>query len=593
MHYWNAAPDNWVPGAEQYAKGWIECFHAYQGLGPPETHWTIEHFQKYSEDDLMKDVFEDGHVDVAIFQPTYLKEWYKEGFNTTERNALMGEKHPGKFVYNTRFDPRDGDAGLEELRRNVERFGSKGVKLYTAEWNNGSRGYKLSDPGAYRFLEAAQNLGIKNIHVHKGPTIWPLDKDAFDVSDVDHCATDFPELNFIVEHVGLPRIEDFCFMATQEPNVYAGLSVVIGGLMHARPKFFAKVMGELLFWVGEDKMTFGSDYGIWEPKWQVEGFVDWEMPDREEFSDYPRLGTAGKKKILGLNAAKLYDIEVPAEFQLPAEAGTPGAQEVLGEPAIAQRGRREHDQPVTAGREADRLSRRCCRALETVRDPELDEPITSLGFVASCTVSADGDAQVRLRLPTYFCAPNFAYLMVADAYDAVSALPGVRRTEVVLEDHFAVRRDQRRRGRPGRFRPVFRRRGGRRAARAARRLPAQGGDGRHRPGVPAAARGGHRPGGLLAMTLGELPPSRALDRLRSAPGRARPARRRRRPAAHRPGDRRAGGAAAMPLHLRKAQLTRVSIEANAGICRGMLRHRYDTNGQGETVLDADSPEADA
>ena len=40
MHYWNAAPDNWVPGAEQYAKGWIECFHAYQGLGPPETHWT-------------------------------------------------------------------------------------------------------------------------------------------------------------------------------------------------------------------------------------------------------------------------------------------------------------------------------------------------------------------------------------------------------------------------------------------------------------------------------------------------------------------------------------------------------------------------
>ena len=105
-----------------------------------------------------------------------------------------------------------------------------------------------------------------------------MDKDAFDVSDVDHAATDFPDLNFIVEHVGLPRIEDFCFMATQEPNVYAGLSVVIGGLMHARPKFFAKVMGELLFWVGEDKMTFGSDYGIWEPKWQIEGFVDWDYP---------------------------------------------------------------------------------------------------------------------------------------------------------------------------------------------------------------------------------------------------------------------------------------------------------------------------
>jgi predicted TIM-barrel fold metal-dependent hydrolase len=103
--------------------------------------------------------------------------------------------------------------------------------------------------------------------------------------------------------------------------------VVIGGLMHALPHFFAKVMGELLFWVGEDKMTFGSDYGIWEPKWQIEGFAAWEMPDREEFSDYPKLGTAGKKKILGLNAAKLYDIDVPKEFQLDGGAGTPAAQD--------------------------------------------------------------------------------------------------------------------------------------------------------------------------------------------------------------------------------------------------------------------------
>src|ERR1700733_2844599 len=69
--------------------------------------------------------------------------------------------------------------------------------------------------------------------------------------------------------------------------------------------------------------------------------------------------------------------------------------------------------------------------------PELAEPITTLGFVASCTVSADGQARVRLRLPTYFCAPNFAFLMVADAYDVLVAIPVVRTAEVVLEAHFA------------------------------------------------------------------------------------------------------------------------------------------------------------
>ena len=45
--------------------------------------------------------------------------------------------------------------------------------------------------------------------------------------------------------------------------------------------------------------------------------------------------------------------------------------------------------------------------------------------------------RVHLRLPTFFCAPNFSFLMVADAYDAVSALDGVTRAEIVLDDHHA------------------------------------------------------------------------------------------------------------------------------------------------------------
>jgi predicted TIM-barrel fold metal-dependent hydrolase len=327
LHFWDASPGNWVKGNEQYAKGWIECFHAYMGLAPAETHWPLEKFQKYTVEDFEKDVFREGHVDMAIFQSTYLKEWYTTGFNTIEQNAPLLERFPGKLILNGRWDPREGEAGLKQLEADHAKYGIQGVKLYTAEWYKGSRGWKLTDPEAVPFLDMCRDLGIKNLHVHKGPTIWPLDKDAFDVSDIDHVATDYPELNFIVEHVGLPRIEDFCFMATQEPNVYAGLAVVIGGLMHARPRFFAKVMGELLFWVGEDKMLFGSDYAIWEPKWQVEGLIDWEMPADEAYADYPRLGVEGKKKIMGLNAAKLYGVEVPDELRLPVPAEEPASPE--------------------------------------------------------------------------------------------------------------------------------------------------------------------------------------------------------------------------------------------------------------------------
>jgi len=74
-------------------------------------------------------------------------------------------------------------------------------------------------------------------------------------------------------------------------------------------------------------------------------------------------------------------------------------------------------------------------ALGTVYDPELDEPITTLGFVGSCVVSGR-DVQVRLRLPTPQCAPNFAFLMAADARHAIQAVPAVAAVTVVLEDHY-------------------------------------------------------------------------------------------------------------------------------------------------------------
>ena len=81
---------------------------------------------------------------------------------------------------------------------------------------------------------------------------------------------------------------------------------------------------------------------------------------------------------------------------------------------------------------------RVLAALATVRDPELDEPITSLGFVGSCVVSDGGDVAVHLRLPTPQCAPNFAFLMASDAREAVRRVSGVGEVGVVLDDHYTA-----------------------------------------------------------------------------------------------------------------------------------------------------------
>jgi metal-sulfur cluster biosynthetic enzyme len=225
--------------------------------------------------------------------------------------------------------------------------------------------------------------------------------------------------------------------------------------------------------------------------------------------------------------------------------------------------------------QSDDLRRRAHRALDAVLDPELDEPITDLGFVHSLDADDTGRITVHLRLPTSFCSPNFAYLMASDAKDVLSALPGAAAVTVVLDDHHdsdvinrGLAADAGFRGTFGpeaeqdleELRAVFRRKAHAAAMeRALTRLL------RTRPGLTDE--------GLYDVVLGDLPDddtTRALLRRRAALGLdARPTApvlvddHGERP---RPED--------VPLRLRFARATRISIEGNAHFCRGLLRTRY-------------------
>ncbi|MET9001504.1 iron-sulfur cluster assembly protein [Amycolatopsis sp. NPDC004169] len=205
-------------------------------------------------------------------------------------------------------------------------------------------------------------------------------------------------------------------------------------------------------------------------------------------------------------------------------------------------------------------------ALGTVRDPELDEPLTDLGFVARCEVSDAGHAVVRLRLPTYFCAPNFAFLMVADAYDAVAGVPGLTGLDIRLDDHFAS--DVINRGVAARqgFVASF-------EGEAADELDTLRYDFVRKAvlaGTDRVCRSlGRDP---RSLTLGDVPPSPDLDRLR--------ARRRELGLPAEDGDpllldpATGTSPADAKRYLAFARLTRTSMEANSGVCRGMLRARY-------------------
>ena len=212
-------------------------------------------------------------------------------------------------------------------------------------------------------------------------------------------------------------------------------------------------------------------------------------------------------------------------------------------------------------------------ALSTVRDPELDEPITDLGFVKEVRIDG-GRVTVTLWLPTYFCAPNFAYIMAVDAKSAVGAVDGVTDVAIRLIDHqqadeindgLAAGKD---------FDETFPDdTAGEGLAEVRKRFDRKAFIARQQEVYRQLAASGMEPGDILGLTVGDLPDTpetrRYLDRrarvdldmsldapfLLDLEGKAVTAEN-------------------LDRHLIFARTVSVSIEGNASFCRGLLAVRY-------------------
>jgi predicted TIM-barrel fold metal-dependent hydrolase len=85
---------------------------------------------------------------------------------------------------------------------------------------------------------------------------------------------------------------------------------VATAFVHLRPRYFGQILANLLFYLGPDKLCFGSDYAIWSPKWLVDKFMAYEMPEDLKQEYHVDLTLEVKRKILGENAARLYGIDI-------------------------------------------------------------------------------------------------------------------------------------------------------------------------------------------------------------------------------------------------------------------------------------------
>jgi metal-sulfur cluster biosynthetic enzyme len=97
-------------------------------------------------------------------------------------------------------------------------------------------------------------------------------------------------------------------------------------------------------------------------------------------------------------------------------------------------GHAEQDEQ-TRDRQAQDRQAEVWACLQGVTDPELDESVTELNFVSKIDVDPANRVHIEFRLPTYWCAANFSFLMADDMRRAVSALGWVEGVSVVLGEH--------------------------------------------------------------------------------------------------------------------------------------------------------------
>jgi hypothetical protein len=179
--------------------------------------------------------------------------------------------------------------------------------------------------------------GFRNLSIHKGlstnavgsnPTLGhPI--------DIPKAARDWPQFNFIIYHScikpsfwvlnalnevksgvlreGVPDISwvtEMCVLSRPFKNVYAEIGTTFASTVITFPTVCAHILGQLLKFFGEDRVVFGSD-AVWygSPQWQIEAFWRFQIPEEMRRTyGYPKLTESNRRKILGLNSARLYGL---------------------------------------------------------------------------------------------------------------------------------------------------------------------------------------------------------------------------------------------------------------------------------------------
>ena len=334
------------------AKKWYD--DTPQGKATVSFFRMLRPFAKSTEDSLellnrahyVKEVFGDSDTVMAIISGVPTRDWDKNPLPPDQMvatrkyvNDLAGSQ---RVLSHGLLRPNLGAKELDEMERQVKELKIDAWKMYTGA-ELGEKAWFMDDEKvAYPFWERTKKLGIKNLCVHKGLPLGAFNEKACTPLDLEKAAKDWPDLNFIVYHsayrgagpfskgtgakVEDPKTDDpqeifwisdllRIIQKNKMKNIYFELGSTFQMTSMGNPKVCLHMLGQMVQVAGSDHILWGTD-SIWNgsPQSQIERLRRLKMTD--ELMDkykYAALTDEVKDQIFGLNAAKLFGIDVKAK----------------------------------------------------------------------------------------------------------------------------------------------------------------------------------------------------------------------------------------------------------------------------------------
>jgi predicted TIM-barrel fold metal-dependent hydrolase len=299
VHPYNLAPENREPAA----RAQLDAVYAAHAMATIPEHDDFrltedEFFTDFPFEAMAQALFVESPIDIAVIHALPNLGFCKGYVTDPWRAGAFRDRHPGRFLMYATVDTPVVGAAIEQLERQVEELGVDGLKVYPSFFYDGvADGWRLDgEDFATPLLEAARDLGIRNVAVHKALWLPPAPREAFRVDDLEGPLGRFPDLNFHIVHAGMAFVDETCALLRDHPNLHATLESTFM-YVNVAPERFADALARLMEAAGSERLMFGSGTNLMHPRPLLDAFAAMEMDETD------------RANILGANVLRVHGLD--------------------------------------------------------------------------------------------------------------------------------------------------------------------------------------------------------------------------------------------------------------------------------------------